>query len=108
MATLVQPDFEWKRRIIGLDAHDLSVCYQCGTCTAVCPISTADNPFPRKEMMWVQWGLKERALGNASIWLCHQCGTCNDGTARWRRCRGPALSTPTAPTPSLCAGRGCR
>ena len=77
MATLVQPDFEWKRAIIGLDAHDLSVCYQCGTCTAVCPISTAENPFPRKEMVWVQWGLKDRALGNASIWMCHQCGTCN-------------------------------
>jgi quinone-modifying oxidoreductase subunit QmoC len=27
--------------------------------------------------VWVQWGLKERALGNSSIWLCHQCGTCN-------------------------------
>jgi len=77
MAVLVQPDAEWKRRIIGLDAHDLSFCYQCGTCTAVCPISTAENPFPRKEMVWVQWGLKDLALGNASIWLCHQCGTCN-------------------------------
>ncbi len=77
MAVLVQPDLDWKRQILGLDAHDLSVCYQCGTCTAVCPISTADNPFPRKEMVWVQWGLKERALGNASIWMCHQCGTCN-------------------------------
>ena len=77
MATLIQPDLEFKRAIIGLDAHDLSVCYQCGTCTAVCPLSTADNPFPRKEMVWVQWGLKDRALGNASIWICHQCGTCN-------------------------------
>jgi quinone-modifying oxidoreductase subunit QmoC len=73
----VVTDLEWKRRIIGLDAPDLSVCYQCGTCTAVCPVSTSDNPFPRKEMVWVQWGLKERALGNPSIWLCHQCGTCN-------------------------------
>jgi quinone-modifying oxidoreductase subunit QmoC len=73
----VQTDLEWKRQIIDLDAPDLSVCYQCGTCTAVCPLSTADNPFPRKEMVWVQWGMKERALGNASIWLCHQCGTCN-------------------------------
>ncbi len=77
MPTLIQPDLEWKREIIGLDAHDLSVCYQCGTCTAVCPIATADNAFPRKEMVWVQWGLKDRALGNNSIWLCHQCSTCN-------------------------------
>lgn len=77
MAALVQPDLDFKRRIIGLDAHDLSACYQCGTCSAVCPISTADNPFPRKEMVWVQWGLRDRALGNASIWMCHQCGTCN-------------------------------
>jgi quinone-modifying oxidoreductase subunit QmoC len=77
MATLIQPDLEFKRAIIGLDAHDLTACYQCGTCSAVCPISSADNPFPRKEMVWVQWGLKERVLGNASIWMCHQCGSCN-------------------------------
>jgi quinone-modifying oxidoreductase subunit QmoC len=77
MATPIETDLPWKREIIGLDAPDLSVCYQCGTCTAVCPVSTADNPFPRKEMVWVQWGLKDKALGNASIWLCHQCGTCN-------------------------------
>ncbi|HXJ85148.1 MAG TPA: quinone-interacting membrane-bound oxidoreductase complex subunit QmoC [Candidatus Methylomirabilis sp.] len=77
MPTTIQTDLEWKREIIGLDAPDLSLCYQCGTCTAVCPVSTPENPFPRKEMVWVQWGMKERALGNASIWLCHQCGTCN-------------------------------
>jgi quinone-modifying oxidoreductase, subunit QmoC len=77
VAASVQTDLGWKRQIIGLDAPDLSVCYQCGTCTAVCPVSTTENPFPRKEMAWVQWGMKEQALANASIWLCHQCGTCN-------------------------------
>lgn len=76
-AMLIQPDLAFKRQILGLDAHDLSVCYQCGTCSAVCPISTDDNPFPRKEMVWVQWGLRDRALGNSSIWMCHQCGICN-------------------------------
>jgi quinone-modifying oxidoreductase subunit QmoC len=74
---LIQPDLEFKREVMGLGAADLSSCYQCGTCSAVCPISTADNPFPRKEMVWVQWGLKERVLSNPSIWLCHQCGVCN-------------------------------
>ena len=74
--TLLEPDLEFKRRILGLGAHDLTACYQCGTCSVVCPIATEDNPFPRKEMIWVQWGLKDRALANSSIWLCHQCGTC--------------------------------
>jgi len=74
--TLIQPDLGFKRQILGLGAHDLTACYQCGTCSVVCPISTSDNPFPRKEMVWVQWGLKDRALGQSSIWLCHQCGTC--------------------------------
>jgi quinone-modifying oxidoreductase subunit QmoC len=72
-----RPDLDFKRRILRLGAHDLTACYQCGTCSVVCPISTAENPFPRKEMIWTQWGLKERALSNASIWLCHQCATCS-------------------------------
>jgi quinone-modifying oxidoreductase subunit QmoC len=77
MAVAIEPDLAFKRAIIGLDAHDLTACYQCGTCSTVCPISSADDPFPRKEMVWVQWGLKDRVLGNASIWMCHQCGSCN-------------------------------
>jgi len=73
---LATPDLEFKRQILALDAGDLTRCYQCGTCSVVCPLSTPDNPFPRKEMIWVQWGLRERALASASIWLCHQCSTC--------------------------------
>ncbi|MBV8423898.1 MAG: quinone-interacting membrane-bound oxidoreductase complex subunit QmoC [Candidatus Eremiobacteraeota bacterium] len=77
MATTIKPDLAFKQRILGLDAPDLTACYQCGTCSSVCPISTPDNPFPRKEMAWVQWGLKDRVLANSSIWSCHQCGLCS-------------------------------
>lgn len=87
MAALIEPDLEFKRAILGLDAPDLTACYQCGTCSAVCPLSTPDNPFPRKEMAWVNWGLKERVLSNASIWLCHQCAECS---AYCPRGAGPA------------------
>lgn len=76
MPEAVRSDLGFKREILALGAGDLSACYQCGTCSVVCPVATADNPFPRKEMIWVQWGLKDRALSNASIWLCHQCATC--------------------------------
>ena len=75
--TLLKPDLKFKREVLGLGAHDLTACYQCGTCSIVCPISTEGNPFPRKEMIWVQWGLKDKALANSSTWLCHQCGTCS-------------------------------
>jgi quinone-modifying oxidoreductase subunit QmoC len=73
---VVKPDLEFKREILGLGAHDLTACYQCGTCSVVCPISPPDNPFPRKEMVWVQWGMKARAMADSAIWVCHQCGSC--------------------------------
>jgi len=76
-ATLIQPDLDFKRDILSLGAHDLTSCYQCGTCSVVCPISTEADPFPRKEMIWAQWGLKDRLMADPSIWLCHQCGLCN-------------------------------
>lgn len=75
--TVVQPDLAFKRRILALGAHDLTACYQCGTCSVVCPISTPDSPFPRKQMIWVQWGMREKLVSNLDIWLCHNCNECS-------------------------------
>ncbi|MFQ5851166.1 MAG: quinone-interacting membrane-bound oxidoreductase complex subunit QmoC [Candidatus Binatia bacterium] len=74
---LVEPDLEFKRNILGLGARDLTTCYQCGTCSVVCPIASDADPFPRKEMIWIQWGLKNRLLTDPALWLCHQCSLCN-------------------------------
>jgi quinone-modifying oxidoreductase subunit QmoC len=63
-------------QLIGLGGDHLRRCYQCGTCSVVCPRTPLDNAFPRKEMVWAQWGLTDRLAADADAWLCVQCNEC--------------------------------
>ncbi len=54
----------------------VSNCYQCGKCTAGCPIaSTMDIP-PNRVIRMVQLGLKDKLLNSQTIWICAFCSTC--------------------------------
>lgn len=57
-------------------------CFQCATCSSVCDLSTTETMFPRRQMLWAQWGLSDRLAADPSVWLCHNC---NDCTARCPR-----------------------
>jgi len=74
---MVVPDISFKRELGKLSGARLNQCMQCGNCSAVCSLAPADRPFPRKEMVWSGWGLKDKLMGNVDIWLCHQCGDCS-------------------------------
>ena len=65
-----------------MSGASLNQCMQCGNCSAVCSLAPEERPFPRKEMVWAGWGLKERLIGNADVWLCHQCGDCSSHCPR--------------------------
>jgi len=61
---------------------DAKKCYHCGNCTAICPLSTPENQFPRKFVRYIQLGQKDKILQSPEPWLCYYCGDCSTACPR--------------------------
>ena len=55
---------------------DVSKCYQCGKCSAGCPVGDHMDIPTNKIMRLVQMGLIDEAMQSSAIWLCASCVTC--------------------------------
>lgn len=78
----VDPDLEFVKTITEWGGGELKACFQCATCSVVCPLSPETNPFPRKEIIWAQWGFKDRLVNDPDLWLCHRCNDCSENCPR--------------------------
>lgn len=69
-------DAEFVRQVERESGQNMSLCYQCGKCTAGCPYTTFYD-YPVSQMMrLVQAGQRETALSARSLWLCATCESC--------------------------------
>ena len=75
---LSEADTRFLRRLEAeLGASDLSKCFQCGVCTASCPVREVEASFsPRRIMKLAKMGLKKQVFASDTIWLCSMCFMC--------------------------------
>jgi quinone-modifying oxidoreductase subunit QmoC len=81
----VDPDLGFIQALRRSGGDSLKKCMQCGNCSAACPLSPHVHPFPRKEMAWALWGMKDHLLRDPDVWLCHHCNDCSTNCPRQTR-----------------------
>ena len=80
MSTRIDPEFRHKLAEFGGDT--VNTCFNCGNCTAICPLSRDSTVFPRNTIRYLQLGLKDKVLESADPWLCYYCGECSETCPR--------------------------
>ena len=57
----------------------IRACFQCGLCTASCPVSFIDSQYsPRRVIKRTLLGMREQVLNDSFIWLCSACFLCQE------------------------------
>lgn len=63
-------------------------CYQCGKCSAGCPMAEQMDLLPNQLIRLVQMGRLEKAIRSGAIWECVSCLTCSTRCPKSVDCAG--------------------
>ena len=55
-------------------AFDIGACFNCGNCTAVCPLSKDSDAFPRRMIRYAQLGQKQHVVASRELCRDFPCG----------------------------------
>jgi ferredoxin len=71
----VDPTFLHELKEYG--AVGVEKCFNCGNCTAICPLASDEYNFPRGVIRRAQIGNREQMKTQLDPWLCYYCGDCS-------------------------------
>lgn len=63
--------------IYAASGANAATCYQCGKCSAGCPMAADSSLRPHSIMRLVMQNRRQQALTDPSIWYCLTCETCS-------------------------------
>lgn len=76
MTAVIDPGLLDDVKLFG--AADVSACFSCGNCTAICPLASNDGTFPRRMIRLAQVGLADDLRSSKELWTCYHCGLCTE------------------------------
>ena len=65
------------KRVQEIIQQSPSICYQCGKCSAGCPVHYLMDIPPNVVIRLLQLGQIDRVLESRTIWVCSSCLTCS-------------------------------
>jgi ferredoxin len=75
-------DAALRKEVVAFGGGDLTLCMNCGNCTATCALSGAGAVFPRKTIRYLQIGARRKVESSLEPWLCYYCGECSESCPR--------------------------
>lgn len=75
--TTARTEKDFVTKIEKVSGQKLLACYQCGKCSAGCPMADHMDVLPNQIIRMAQLGMKEQLLATRSIWMCVSCMMCN-------------------------------
>ena len=82
----IQDDFV--RKIEEISGQKLLACYQCGKCSAGCPMAGQMDLQPNQLIRLMQMGRLDRAVASEAVWKCVSCMTCTARCPKSVDCAG--------------------
>ena len=65
------------KKVEDISGENVLACYQCGKCSAGCPMSPLMDMLPNQIIRLVQLGQIEEVVKSKTIWLCASCFSCS-------------------------------